>query len=59
MKHVKRRNFLVRDMVESLELRVPLVFTVENYDEFLTKSMKNVSTFLKFRAAVMNEPPHE
>ena len=46
-------------MVESFELRVPLVSTVDNYADFLTKSMKNVSTFLKFRAAVMNEPPHE
>ena len=59
MKHVKRRHFFVRDMVESFELRVPLVSTVDNYADFLTKSMKNVSTFLKFRAAVMNEPPHE
>jgi hypothetical protein len=56
MKHVKRRHFYVRDMVESFELRVPLVPTADNYSDFLTKPMKNASTFLKFRALVMNEP---
>ena len=57
MKHVKRRHFFVRDMVETFELRVPLVPTADNYSDFLTKSMKNATTFLKFRALVMNEPP--
>ena len=57
MKHVKRRHFFIRDMVESFELRVPLVSTDNNYSDFLTKAMKNTTSFLKQRALVMNEPP--
>ena len=30
MKHVARRHFFVRDMVESLEIEVPFVRTLDN-----------------------------
>ena len=58
MKHVERRHFYVRDMIEAFELRVPHVATEDNYSDFLTKPMSNVTTFLKFRALVMGEPVH-
>ena len=36
MKHVKRRHYFVRDMVESLELEAPFV-PPENPADFFTK----------------------
>ena len=36
MKHVQRRHFFVRDMVESFEIRVPYVPTNENIADFFT-----------------------
>ena len=56
MKHVQRRHFFVRDMVESLELVVPFVPTDENPADFLTKPHYNASKFYSMRAIVMNEP---
>ena len=56
MKHVQRRHFFVRDMVESFELTVPFVPTDENVADFFTKPMKNASKFLAFRRVIMNEP---
>ena len=35
-KHVERRHFFIRDMVEALELRVPLIPTKANPADFLT-----------------------
>ncbi len=37
MKHVQRRHFFVRDMVESLEIEVPFVPTDANIADFFTK----------------------
>ena len=54
MKHVQRRHFFVRDMVESFELEVPYVPTAENLADFLTKPMKNASHFRELRNKVMN-----
>ena len=56
MKHVQRRHFFVRDMIESFELTVPFVPTDENVADFFTKPMKNASKFLAFRKVIMNEP---
>ena len=39
MKHVQRRHFFVRDMVESFELEVPFVRTADNLGDILTKPM--------------------
>ena len=57
MKHVERRHFFVRDMVEKFELEVPFVPTDENVADFFTKAMrKNQSKkFFAFRRIVMNE----
>jgi ribonuclease HI len=54
MKHVQRRHFFVRDMVESFELEVPFVPTKENIADFFTKPMKSASQFNEFRRIVMN-----
>ena len=55
MKHVERRHFFVRDMVESFELEVPYVPTDKNPADFFTKPMKNATEFQKHRRVVMNE----
>ena len=55
MKHVQRRHFFVRDMVEKFELEVPFVRTHDNLADFLTKAMSKSEQFFKLRAHVMNE----
>mgnify|MGYP002049029394 FL=1 len=54
MKHVERRHFFVRDMVESFEIEVPFVPTNKNPADFFTKPMKNAARFREFRNLVMN-----
>ena len=54
MKHVERRHFFVRDMVESFELEVPFVPTADNVADFFTKPMKNANRFRELRNLVMN-----
>ncbi len=58
MKHVQRRHFFVRDMVESFELEVPFVRTAENIADFFTKPMKSASQFHYFRKIIMGEVVH-
>ena len=55
MKHVQRRHFFVRDMVESMELEVPFVRTDDNIADFFTKPMK-AKVFHAMRRIIMNEP---
>ena len=55
MKHVERRHFFVRDMVEKFELEVPYVPTSENPADIFTKAMKDAKQFHKLRKAIMNE----
>ena len=40
MKHVLRRHFFVRDMVEEFEIEVPFVRTDDNIADFLTKPIE-------------------
>ena len=54
MKHVQRRHFFVRDMVEAFELEVPYVPTAENPADFLTKPFKSPAHFRELRNKVMN-----
>ena len=56
MKHVERRHFFVRDMVEKLEIEVPFVRTEDNAADMMTKPMKTPAKFFAFRAIIMNEP---
>ena len=55
-KHIERRHFFVRDMVEKFEIEVPYVNTHDNIADFLTKALDKVK-FQKFRAIIMNETP--
>jgi hypothetical protein len=54
MKHVQRRHFFVRDMVEEFEIEVPFIGTKDNAADFFTKPMINATEFRKFRNIVMN-----
>ena len=56
MKHVQRRHFFVRDMVESFEITVPYVATADNIADFFTKQMHSWKQFYRFRRVIMNEP---
>ena len=55
MKHVERRHFFVRDMVESFEIEVPFVPTALNPADFFTKPMYSPSQFRAHRRAIMND----
>ena len=52
-KHIARRHFFVRDMVESFELNVPFVGTADNVADFFTKAL-DAKTFFRFRNILMN-----
>ena len=54
MKHVERRHFFIRDMVESMEIEVPFVRTADNIADFFTKPM-SPNKFHAFRKIIMNE----
>jgi hypothetical protein len=56
MKHVQRRHFFVRDMVETFEIEVPFVGTANNIADFFTKAMHTSKAFFRFRRIIMNEP---
>ena len=53
-KHIARRHFFVRDMVEEFELCVPLVGTKDNFADLFTKPLR-APAFFALRALVMNE----
>ena len=55
-KHIERRHFYVRDMVENLQLQVPFVPTNDNIADFFTKPLDK-KKFQTFRAKLMNETP--
>jgi hypothetical protein len=54
-KHIERRHFFVRDMVEKFEINVPFVRTANNWADFFTKPLKPKS-FRAMRKIIMNEP---
>ena len=56
VKHVERRHFYVRDMVEKFELEVPFVRTNDNLADFFTKPFKDAKKFYAMRRMIMNEP---
>ena len=55
-KHIERRHFYIRDMVEAMELVVPYVPTDENIADFLTKPLRP-DLFFSMRSKIMNLPP--
>ena len=54
MKHVERRHFFVRDMVEKFEIRVPWIEGEGNVSDFLTKPLTSSARFFKLRDEIMN-----
>ena len=52
-KHIERRHFFIRDMVESLEIVVPLVNTQDNDADFFTKPLPP-KRFKHLRRKIMN-----
>ena len=52
-KHVERRHFFIRDMVEAQEIVVPLVNTHDNDADFLTKPLPT-KRFKMLRRKIMN-----
>ena len=55
MKHVERRHYFVRDMVESLQIEVPFVRTADNIADFFTKAF-DAKKFHSMRRVIMNDP---
>ena len=52
-KHIERRHFYIRDMVEAQEIVVPLVGTADNDADFFTKPLPP-KRFKLLRRRVMN-----
>ena len=52
-KHIERRHFYIRDMVEAQEIVVPLVNTQENDADFFTKPLAP-KRFKYLRRRIMN-----
>ena len=55
-KHIERRHFYVRELVENEELIVPFVSTTANMADFFTKPLQG-DAFYRLRNAIMNHPP--
>ena len=54
-KHIERRHFYVRELVENQQLVVPYVATSENMADFFTKPL-TAGDFFRHRNAIMNLP---
>ena len=53
VKHIERRHFFIRELVENQTLVVPFVSTVANMADFLTKPLA-ASDFYRMRNVIMN-----
>ena len=58
MKHVARRHFYVRELVEEHRIRCTFVSTVDNLADFFTKPLR-ASTFFPMRDRIMNVAPED
>ena len=56
MKHVERKHFYVRELVEQHKLRVTFVSTDDNLSDFFTKPLK-AHRFMSLRDKIMNVDP--
>ena len=56
MKHVERRHFFIREVVEDHKIRCPFVATVDNLADFFTKPLR-ASVFFPMRDRIMNVSP--
>ena len=55
MKHVERRHFFVRELVEEHKIRVPFVNSSDNLADFFTKVIEGPQFFV-LRDLIMNVP---
>ena len=58
MKHVARRHFFVRELVEDHVIRVPYVNTIKNLADFFTK-YQPPARFFQLRDVIMNARPSD
>jgi hypothetical protein len=58
VKHIERRHFYIRELVEQQRLVVPYVNTVDNMADFFTKAL-TAAPFYSFRNKIMNVPPSD
>ena len=56
MKHVERKHFYIRELVEQHKLRVTFVSTDDNLSDFFTKPLK-ANRFMILRDKIMNVDP--
>ena len=54
-KHIQRRHYFIRELVEEGRLTVPFVPTDKNIADFFTKALKPPQ-FIHFRDIIMNVP---
>ena len=54
-KHIDRRHFWVRELVENMRISVAYVNTIDNLADFLTKPLPS-KTFFAMRDKIMNVP---
>ena len=57
-KHIERRHFYIRELVERQKLIVPFVKTTENLADFFTKPLA-AGDFFRLRNEIMNLPASE
>ena len=56
-KHIDRRHFYIRELVEEMRISVPYVSTVDNLADFFTKPLP-ARVFFPMRDRIMNVPAH-
>jgi hypothetical protein len=56
VKHIERRHFYIRELVEEQRLVVPYVATSDNLADFFTKPL-SAKSFYTNRNQIMNVPP--
>ena len=54
-KHIDRRHFFIRELVEDMKLRVPYVRSIDNLADFFTKAQPK-KLFFPMRDIIMNVP---
>ena len=52
-KHIDRRHFYVRELVEDGRIVVPFVRSADNIADFFTKPLPSSKTFFRFRDIIM------
>ena len=52
-KHIARRDFFIRELVEEQRITVPFVKTIDSWADFFTKPLKP-KQFTAMRNAIMN-----